>query len=32
MTVEKKSLKQNLCFRLAGLLLIVVGGLGLKLL
>ena len=32
MTVEKKSLKQNLCFRLAGLLLVVVGGLGLKLL
>ena len=32
MTVGKKSLKQNLCFRLAGLLLIVVGGFGLKLL
>lgn len=32
MTVGKKSLKQNLCLRLAGLLLIVVGGLGLKLL
>ena len=28
----KKSLKQNLCLRLAGLLLVVVGGFGLKLL
>jgi hypothetical protein len=32
MTVGKKSLKQNLCLRLAGLLLIAVGGFGLKLL
>ena len=32
MTVGKMSLKQNLCFRLAGLLLIIVGGFGLKLL
>lgn len=32
MTAGEKSLKQNLCFRLAGLLLIVASGLGLKLL
>ena len=32
MTVGKKSLKQNLCLRLAGLLLIVAGGFSLKLL
>ncbi|AEG48720.1 hypothetical protein Sphch_1029 [Sphingobium chlorophenolicum L-1] len=32
MTAGKKSLIQNLCFRLAGLLLIIAGGLGLKLL
>ena len=32
MMVGKKSLKQNLCLRLAGLLLVVVGGFGLKLL